>query len=234
MMWQTAAAIGISYLLGSIPTGLWFGKALRGIDIREHGSRNIGATNTLRVLGKKLGALAGRRPGQGARRRPAGGAVTQPLALCAPGLRPGSHYRPRRAGVPQIQGRQRRRHQHGCLPGAGASRHAVRGRRVRRRRVCDAHGERSQPFRRHRAAGCGLRPSPRMGDLPYPRDSSGLGTPWSGHHRGIARVGPAPHEPAAHLERGREPVLNRSASARPGHLSSVAGCPLSGGDSGAG
>ena len=58
MMWQTAAALGLSYLLGSIPTGLLFGKALRGIDIREHGSRNIGATNTLRVLGKKLGALA--------------------------------------------------------------------------------------------------------------------------------------------------------------------------------
>lgn len=58
MMWQTAAAIGISYLLGSIPTGLWVGKALRGIDIREHGSRNIGATNTLRVLGRKLGAIA--------------------------------------------------------------------------------------------------------------------------------------------------------------------------------
>mgnify|MGYP000843557742 FL=1 len=58
MMWQTAAAIGLSYLLGSIPTGLWVGRALRGIDIREHGSRNIGATNTLRVLGKKLGAIA--------------------------------------------------------------------------------------------------------------------------------------------------------------------------------
>ncbi len=53
-----AVALGLSYVLGSIPTGLWLGQALRGIDIREHGSKNIGATNTLRVLGKPLGAAA--------------------------------------------------------------------------------------------------------------------------------------------------------------------------------
>ena len=58
MSWQVFAAVVVSYVLGSIPTGLWFGQWLRGIDIREHGSRNIGATNTLRVLGKKLGAVA--------------------------------------------------------------------------------------------------------------------------------------------------------------------------------
>ena len=51
-------AVVLSYLLGSIPTGLWLGKTLRGVDIREHGSKNIGATNTMRVLGKTLGALA--------------------------------------------------------------------------------------------------------------------------------------------------------------------------------
>lgn len=51
-------AIGLSYLLGCVPTGLWLGQSLRGVDIREHGSRNIGATNTLRVLGKQLGAAA--------------------------------------------------------------------------------------------------------------------------------------------------------------------------------
>lgn len=51
------AAIALSYLLGSVPTGLWLGLKLRNVDIREHGSRNIGATNTLRVLGKKLGAF---------------------------------------------------------------------------------------------------------------------------------------------------------------------------------
>ena len=49
------AAIACSYLLGSVPTGLWLGLKLRNIDIRERGSRNIGATNTMRVLGKRLG-----------------------------------------------------------------------------------------------------------------------------------------------------------------------------------
>lgn len=52
------AALAASYVLGSIPTGLWLGLRLRGVDIREHGSKNIGATNTLRVLGRLLGALA--------------------------------------------------------------------------------------------------------------------------------------------------------------------------------
>lgn len=52
------AALLCSYALGSMPTGLWLGLWLRGVDIRAHGSRNIGATNTLRVLGKGLGALA--------------------------------------------------------------------------------------------------------------------------------------------------------------------------------
>jgi len=45
----------LSYLLGSIPTSVWIGKAFYGIDIREHGSGNAGATNTFRVLGKKAG-----------------------------------------------------------------------------------------------------------------------------------------------------------------------------------
>jgi len=52
------AALVLSYLLGSIPTGLWLGLRLRGVDIREAGSKNIGATNTMRVLGKPLGAIA--------------------------------------------------------------------------------------------------------------------------------------------------------------------------------
>ncbi len=47
----------LSYLLGSMPTALWVGKAFYGIDIREHGSGNSGATNTFRVLGKKAGTV---------------------------------------------------------------------------------------------------------------------------------------------------------------------------------
>lgn len=45
----------IAYLLGSIPTAVWVSKRFYGIDIREHGSKNAGATNTFRVLGKKAG-----------------------------------------------------------------------------------------------------------------------------------------------------------------------------------
>jgi acyl phosphate:glycerol-3-phosphate acyltransferase len=41
-----------SYLIGSIPTALIVGKLVYGVDIRDHGSKNPGATNTLRVLGK--------------------------------------------------------------------------------------------------------------------------------------------------------------------------------------
>ncbi len=47
----------IAYLLGSIPTAVWLGKAKYGIDVREHGSNNAGATNTFRVLGKKAGIV---------------------------------------------------------------------------------------------------------------------------------------------------------------------------------
>jgi glycerol-3-phosphate acyltransferase PlsY len=47
----------IAYLIGSIPTAYWVGKYYHGIDIREHGSKNAGATNTFRVFGKKSGWL---------------------------------------------------------------------------------------------------------------------------------------------------------------------------------
>lgn len=46
------AGLAIAYLLGATPTGYWAGKLLKGIDIRQHGSRSTGATNVLRVLGK--------------------------------------------------------------------------------------------------------------------------------------------------------------------------------------
>jgi glycerol-3-phosphate acyltransferase PlsY len=42
-----------SYIIGSVPTALIVGKLVFGVDIRDHGSKNPGATNTLRVLGKK-------------------------------------------------------------------------------------------------------------------------------------------------------------------------------------
>ncbi|MEH7548017.1 acyl-phosphate glycerol 3-phosphate acyltransferase [Bacillus sp. AFS076308] len=50
MFWSLLLA---SYLIGSIPTALIVGKLFFGVDIRELGSKNPGATNTLRVLGKK-------------------------------------------------------------------------------------------------------------------------------------------------------------------------------------
>lgn len=46
-----------AYLFGSIPTAVWIGKARYGVDVREHGSKNAGATNTFRVLGKKPGIV---------------------------------------------------------------------------------------------------------------------------------------------------------------------------------
>ena len=43
----------IAYLLGSIPSAVWIGRRYYGIDIREHGSKNAGTTNMLRVLGNR-------------------------------------------------------------------------------------------------------------------------------------------------------------------------------------
>lgn len=52
----TLSAIA-AYLIGSFPTAVWYGKAYFGIDVREHGSGNAGATNTFRVLGKQAGII---------------------------------------------------------------------------------------------------------------------------------------------------------------------------------
>jgi glycerol-3-phosphate acyltransferase PlsY len=48
-------AMAIGYLSGALPFGLWLGRALRHVDVRQHGSRNLGATNVYRVLGPRLG-----------------------------------------------------------------------------------------------------------------------------------------------------------------------------------
>lgn len=48
-------AVLLAYLLGSIPSAVWVGKYFYGVDVREHGSGNAGATNVLRTLGKKAG-----------------------------------------------------------------------------------------------------------------------------------------------------------------------------------
>lgn len=50
---MTYAFLALSYLLGATPTSYWVGKAFHRIDLREHGSGNLGATNALRVLGWK-------------------------------------------------------------------------------------------------------------------------------------------------------------------------------------
>ena len=52
-----AAGIILAYLLGSLPSAVWWGQAYYGIDVRDYGSGNAGATNTFRVLGRKAGIM---------------------------------------------------------------------------------------------------------------------------------------------------------------------------------
>ncbi len=52
-----ALALVLSYLAGSIPTSVWVGRAVYGLDVRVHGSGNAGATNVYRVLGWKAGVF---------------------------------------------------------------------------------------------------------------------------------------------------------------------------------
>lgn len=56
-MLNTILVLLSAYLIGSIPSGLWIGRLFFNTDIREHGSGNLGATNTFRVLGKKAGLV---------------------------------------------------------------------------------------------------------------------------------------------------------------------------------
>ena len=52
-----AILIVLAYLMGSVPSAVWISKSVYGIDIREHGSGNAGATNTFRILGSKAGSM---------------------------------------------------------------------------------------------------------------------------------------------------------------------------------
>ena len=49
------SSIILGYLIGSVPFALIFGKVFGGIDVREHGSGNLGGTNVIRILGLKVG-----------------------------------------------------------------------------------------------------------------------------------------------------------------------------------
>ncbi len=49
--------IALAYLIGSVPTAIWLSRVYFGVDIREYGSGNSGATNTFRVLGPKWGSI---------------------------------------------------------------------------------------------------------------------------------------------------------------------------------
>jgi acyl phosphate:glycerol-3-phosphate acyltransferase len=53
--WFNVIGLLIAYLVGSIPSAVWIGKYFYGVDVREYGSGNAGATNTFRVLGKRAG-----------------------------------------------------------------------------------------------------------------------------------------------------------------------------------
>lgn len=52
---STIYLLPIAYIIGSIPTSVWIGKIFYHTDVREYGSKNAGATNTIRVLGYKAG-----------------------------------------------------------------------------------------------------------------------------------------------------------------------------------
>mgnify|MGYP001099123485 CR=1 FL=1 len=87
---EPIVAVALSYLSGSIPFAAIAGK-LRGVDLRKHGSGNLGATNVFRVLGWKIGllvfvadALKGALPDPTA---PSAGAVDGPADAAAAAVR---------------------------------------------------------------------------------------------------------------------------------------------------
>jgi len=56
IIWIVLSVVA-AYLIGAIPTAVWYGLRFHAVDIRQHGSGNAGATNTFRVLGKKAGSI---------------------------------------------------------------------------------------------------------------------------------------------------------------------------------
>jgi len=56
-LWQVLAFFLPAYFIGSIPNAVWIGKVFYGKDVRKEGSKNAGATNTIRVLGLKPGLV---------------------------------------------------------------------------------------------------------------------------------------------------------------------------------
>lgn len=54
---NTVLSLVVCYLIGSLPTAYLMGRFCKGIDIRQHGSGNVGATNAIRVLGKIPGSI---------------------------------------------------------------------------------------------------------------------------------------------------------------------------------
>jgi glycerol-3-phosphate acyltransferase PlsY len=56
---EFVAWLAVSYLIGAIPTSYLVGRVFRGIDLREHGSRNLGATNLYRTMGWKYAVPVG-------------------------------------------------------------------------------------------------------------------------------------------------------------------------------
>jgi acyl phosphate:glycerol-3-phosphate acyltransferase len=55
LFWIVTLCLWGAYMIGSVPTAVWIGKFMHGVDVREYGSGNAGATNTIRVLGWKTG-----------------------------------------------------------------------------------------------------------------------------------------------------------------------------------
>lgn len=54
---QDIVLVTVAYLIGSIPSSVWIGRYFYGTDVREFGSKNAGATNTMRTLGKRMGLI---------------------------------------------------------------------------------------------------------------------------------------------------------------------------------